>query len=367
MDDGLNLTRAKFDPDAAQRAGRKLFMCRHLGRLNGITIEGIASRHDLDLLFQDKYDLRWLSYYTDREAGTAFCISEAPSLEAVEACHREATGGVPHRIVQVEWGTVEAFLGHVAMPGRGQPWEQSPIRTILVAQVANAAELTLRLGDSRARALYRTIEELCRVEVESNVGYQVQTIAPGIVASFASATKAITCAAGIQLRVRAENEKQRLVPFEVTIGLNAGEPLTEQGELFGAAVEVARQLCAKAAPGTVLASGVVRDLCSGKGFVFNPQESLQVAGEEALRVYRVSVPENQPQILSTTPFPDGLTKREVEILGLLATGKSNQQIASSLVISLNTVARHVGNILGKTGASNRTEAAAYAYRFRLTS
>jgi len=367
MNDGLNLTRAEFDPESARRSGRKLFMCRHLGRSQGITVEGIASRHDLDLLFQDKYDLRWLSYYTDREAGTTFCISETPSIEAVEACHREATGGVPHRIVQVEWGTVEAFLGHVAMPGRGQPWEQSPIRTILVAQIANSAELTLRLGDSRARALYRTIEELCRVEVESNVGYQVLTMAPGIVTSFASATKAVACAAGIQLGVRAESEKQRLVPLEIKIGLNAGEPLTEDGELFGAAVEVARQLCAKAPPGTVFASGVVRDLCSGKAVDFSLQESLRIAGEEPLRVYGVKVPEDLHQILPATLFPDGLTKREVEVLGLLATGKSNQQIASSLIISLNTVARHVANILDKTGASNRTEAAAYAYRFRLTS
>jgi DNA-binding CsgD family transcriptional regulator/pimeloyl-ACP methyl ester carboxylesterase len=55
-----------------------------------------------------------------------------------------------------------------------------------------------------------------------------------------------------------------------------------------------------------------------------------------------------------------LSSREVEVLRLIAAGKSNPQIAEELVISLNTVQRHVSNILAKTGAANRTEAAGYA-------
>jgi DNA-binding CsgD family transcriptional regulator len=58
--------------------------------------------------------------------------------------------------------------------------------------------------------------------------------------------------------------------------------------------------------------------------------------------------------------PSRLSSREIEVLRLLATGKSNQQIADELVISLNTVLRHVSNIFAKTGATNRTEAAGYA-------
>lgn len=59
-------------------------------------------------------------------------------------------------------------------------------------------------------------------------------------------------------------------------------------------------------------------------------------------------------------YPDGLSEREVEVLRLLAAGHTNQRIADELFISLNTVARHVSNIFDKTGATNRTEAAAYA-------
>jgi DNA-binding NarL/FixJ family response regulator len=60
--------------------------------------------------------------------------------------------------------------------------------------------------------------------------------------------------------------------------------------------------------------------------------------------------------------PGGLSSREVEVLRLLAAGKSNAQIAADLVISQNTVIRHVSNIFAKTGAANRAAAGDYAHR-----
>jgi DNA-binding CsgD family transcriptional regulator len=66
-------------------------------------------------------------------------------------------------------------------------------------------------------------------------------------------------------------------------------------------------------------------------------------------------------------YPDGLSQREVEVLRLIALGKSNQDVADELVISLRTVAHHVTSILNKTSAANRTEAAAYATRHGLVS
>lgn len=55
-------------------------------------------------------------------------------------------------------------------------------------------------------------------------------------------------------------------------------------------------------------------------------------------------------------LPDPLSTREQEVLHLLAGGASNQEIAERLVITLDTVKRHVSNILSKLGASNRTQA-----------
>jgi DNA-binding NarL/FixJ family response regulator len=59
-------------------------------------------------------------------------------------------------------------------------------------------------------------------------------------------------------------------------------------------------------------------------------------------------------------YPDHLSEREVEVLRLVAAGRSNQQIAGELVISPSTVSKHVTSVLSKTGSANRAQATAYA-------
>jgi pimeloyl-ACP methyl ester carboxylesterase len=78
------------------------------------------------------------------------------------------------------------------------------------------------------------------------------------------------------------------------------------------------------------------------------------------------LPEEPGRTEMSQPDLGDLTPREVEVLRLIAEGCSNQEIASRLVISINTVTNHVKNILGKTGSSNRTEAAGFAHRHGLT-
>jgi DNA-binding CsgD family transcriptional regulator/tetratricopeptide (TPR) repeat protein len=69
---------------------------------------------------------------------------------------------------------------------------------------------------------------------------------------------------------------------------------------------------------------------------------------------------------STRPaFPDKLTGREVEVLRLIAAGRTNKQISDDLVLSPRTVARHITNIYAKIGAENKAEATSYAIRHGL--
>ncbi len=63
--------------------------------------------------------------------------------------------------------------------------------------------------------------------------------------------------------------------------------------------------------------------------------------------------------------PRGLTAREVEVLRLVATGRSNTEIAAELVLSEKTVARHLSNIFTKLDVGSRTAAAAFAFEQHL--
>ena len=68
------------------------------------------------------------------------------------------------------------------------------------------------------------------------------------------------------------------------------------------------------------------------------------------------------QSQDTKENENALTEREIEILQLVALGKTNQEIADDLVLSERTVRTHITNILAKLGLSNRTQAALYALR-----
>ncbi len=82
-------------------------------------------------------------------------------------------------------------------------------------------------------------------------------------ASFSSATKALECAIAMQ-RAFAEHNESAAEPIMVRIGLNAGEPIAEDEDLFGTAVNLAARICAQAEAGQILAPIVVRELAAGK-------------------------------------------------------------------------------------------------------
>ena len=100
-------------------------------------------------------------------------------------------------------------------------------------------------------------------------------------------------------------------------------------------------------------------------------ESLAISSELAMKplMERVSGLQEiaEAQQVREPAYPDGLTPREVEVLRLVAEGKSNPEIGRELYISSNTVANHVRNILNKTDTPIRIAAAGYAMQRGLTS
>jgi pimeloyl-ACP methyl ester carboxylesterase len=97
-------------------------------------------------------------------------------------------------------------------------------------------------------------------------------------------------------------------------------------------------------------------------FVVIDGDSQYGAADQAFRAIDSFVASLPPRESTSTSPADRLSAREREVLRLLSAGKTNQHIADELVISLNTVNRHVSNIYAKTGVANRAEAVGYAHR-----
>ena len=94
-------------------------------------------------------------------------------------------------------------------------------------------------------------------------------------------------------------------------------------------------------------------------------ESLKSARATADRLGVVPLLTQIERLMAPTASPRGLTEREVEVLRLVAHGRSNADIAQSLVLSERTVARHLSNIFTKLGVASRTAAAAFAFEHHL--
>src|SRR3990170_2664567 len=140
--------------------------------------------------------------------------------------------------------------------------------TILFTDMEGSTTLTQRLGDARAQELLRTHNAIIREALKAHAGHEIKHTGDGVMASFSTASKALECACAIQQAFAARNESEADTPIRVRIGLNAGEPVAEDQDLFGTAVQLTARVCARAEPGQILAANVVRELAAGKGFLF---------------------------------------------------------------------------------------------------
>ena len=166
-----------------------------------------------------------------------------------------------------------------------------------MTDVEGSTALTQRLGDARAREVLRQHERIVREALKAHGGSELKTMGDGFMASFSSATRALESAIAMQRGFAAWNEAQAARPstgsaraeeIRVRIGLNAGEPVAEDEDLFGTAVNLAARICGHAQAGQILASNVVQELAAGKGFVFTDQGEADLKGfDKPVRLYGV--------------------------------------------------------------------------------
>lgn len=195
--------------------------------------------------------------------------------------------------------------------------------TLLFTDVEGSTHLGARSGDDAARDVLRRLEEIVRAQVAEHGGVEVKALGDGLMVAFHSARKAVACAAAVQRDLDEARKKDELP--RVRIGLNAGEVIHEDGDLFGSAVSAAARICDAAAGDEVLASEVVKVLAGTVPEVTwedRGDVSLKGFGEPA-RLYAAQWRKETRDTSGVTPFV-GRARERAELrswLDRLDTGR----------------------------------------------
>ncbi|MGH7930602.1 MAG: nickel-binding protein [Candidatus Binatia bacterium] len=246
-----------------------VYMDRHY--IEGATRHAVADAHQKDLALQDKYHVKFLTYWFDEIRSTAFCLIEAPDRNTIERAHNEAHGSVPNEVLEVDPAVVDAFLGRIKDPPPADTLPEKtggiPIdpgfRAIMFTDLKDSTLMTTLYGDAKALHLLHVHNALTRNALKAHRGREVKHTGDGIMASFATVADAIQCAVAIQRAFAEYNSEHSETPLYLRIGLSAGEPIEEHGDLFGKTVQLAARLCALTEPGRILVDGAVRDQWAG--------------------------------------------------------------------------------------------------------
>jgi len=272
-----------------------VYMDRHY--VEGATRHAVADAHQKDLALQEKYEVKFLTYWFDEIRCTAFCLIEAPNRETIERAHNEAHGLVPNEVLEVDPAVVEAFLGRIKDPP-APPTKADGVsidagfRAIMFTDLKDSTRMTLLYRDAKALHVMHVHNALIRNALNSSRGREVKHTGDGIMASFLSVSDAVECAIAIQKAFAAYNQEHGETPLYVRIGLSAGEPIEEHGDLFGKSVQLAARLCSHAEPGRIVIDQIVLDQWSGKQLPVSDLGEVTPKGfDHAVSVYEVEWPQ----------------------------------------------------------------------------
>ena len=159
---------------------------------------------------------------------------------------------------------------------------------MMFTEFQDSTMITTMFGDTKALLLLHIHKVRTGNALRDHRGNEVKQTGDGIMASFVSVSDAVKCAMEIQEAFDAHNQANPDEALYLRIGLSAGEPIEEHGDLFGTAVILAARLCSHSEPGQILVAQVVRDLCQGKTLPFSDLGEIVFKGfDQAIRVYTV--------------------------------------------------------------------------------
>jgi len=155
---------------------------------------------------------------------------------------------------------------------------QARVVAVLFTDIAGSTALTQQLGDAGAQEVVRAHNKIVRENLTRYHGREVKHTGDGMMCSFDQPTNAVEASIEIQketIQLRASNPA---LPLKLKIGINAGEPIAEDNDLFGTTVQLAARIVDKAQADQIFVSETVRGICTGKGISFKPAGGFAMKG-----------------------------------------------------------------------------------------
>lgn len=266
-----------------------LFMDYHI--ISDINIDAVKQGHMADRSVQDKYGVKYIQFWVNQDAGTIFCLIEAPDKEACEKVHREAHGNIACKIIKVESGFYKLFMGephqldHGIVIGKDGDLDKA-YRFVLaidiwgITKATGSDDLKHLIIPDKPIKLIRQIIPSYNGRVIKNSDYN------DLVAVFTKPDEAVDCAIEVQkeLLKRMETSEDPSWNIAFKMGIGGGQPVTMDDELFEKTIRLSRRLSLIADDREIIASNLVRKL---SGIEEKPKNNLtlkaiQSAEEEFL-------------------------------------------------------------------------------------
>lgn len=151
------------------------------------------------------------------------------------------------------------------------------LHALMFTDIVNSTQMTQQLGDVGAQQMVHIHNQIVRTALINNYGKEVKHMGDGIMAVFPSSASSVEAAIEIQRNMAQHNGREDL-KFQIRIGINAGEAITEENDLFGSVVQLAARVCAQAGGDEILVSRNVKDTYAGSRATFTSKGTRQMKG-----------------------------------------------------------------------------------------
>jgi len=173
---------------------------------------------------------------------------------------------------------MESAMGEWNQPKK-KVEETGPI-TVLFTDIAGSTAMTQALGDAGAQEVVRAHNRIVRAALTNANGREVKHTGDGIMASFTKVTDSVDASIEMQRETMVHNQQNPELPLHLKIGINAGEPIVEDNDLFGTVVQLSARIVDKAQADEIFVSEIIKGICTGKSYKFNPKGGYEMKGFE---------------------------------------------------------------------------------------